>query len=94
MGLFTIILIIGILVLAVMALHFLVGLIRTIVSVSLFIIAAGLLISVLTGTDLLGIGPTMGSVADTVNETITAVEQPVNQTMEFVIDLPKQVTNS
>ncbi|HLF55115.1 MAG TPA: hypothetical protein VI612_05345 [Candidatus Nanoarchaeia archaeon] len=76
MGLFTIILIIGIIALAVMALHFLVGLVRTVVSLALFVIAAGLLISLMTGTDLIGIGPTMGSVVSTVNETVQNISIP------------------
>jgi len=71
MGLFTILLFIGIIILAVMALRFLAGIARTVISLALFVLAAGLLISLLTGNDLLGIGPTMGGVVNVVNASVS-----------------------
>ncbi len=55
MGLFTIILIVGLIILAVVAIKFLVGAARTIISLALFLLAAILLINFLTGQDLFGV---------------------------------------
>jgi hypothetical protein len=56
MGLASIILLILLIFLAIAALKFLMGAARTIVSFTLFILAALLLVSFLTGSDFLGVG--------------------------------------
>ncbi len=73
MAMLTIILAIGIIVLAVLAQRFLVGIARIVITIGLFVIAAGLIISLLTGYDIIGVGPTMGTVVETVNKTTSSL---------------------
>jgi len=55
MGVFTVVIIVALIILAVVALKMLVGIARTVISIALLILAAGLLFSFLTGNDLFGI---------------------------------------
>jgi len=76
MSLASIVLLAVVLVLAFMAIKFLIGLIRTVVSTGLLIIAAGILLSIVTGQDLFSIGPTAFAALDTVNQTVQNFPTP------------------
>lgn len=76
MSLASIALLAVVLVLAFMAIKFLIGLVRTVVSAALFIIAAGILLSIVTGTDLFNIGPTAFAALETVNQTVQNFTAP------------------
>lgn len=70
MALITIALIIIAVIAGIMALNFLLGLAKTVISLGCFIIAAGLLLSLLTGYDLFGVGPTVGAAVNNVTSLL------------------------
>ena len=67
MSLTSIVLLAVIVLLAFIAVKFLAGLIRTVVTAALFTLAAGIVLSLLTGQDL--IGPTVAVIANTLNQS-------------------------
>jgi len=82
----TLILIIGAIILFALAIKFLVGLTRTVISVALAILAIGLVASLMTGNDYLGVGPTAAAVTDGAAKTI---EHTVNETVKLTVSLPE-----
>lgn len=63
-----------------LVLKFLAGVAKTIVSVILVLLGAGVLLYFVTGFDPLGVEPTAAAVANTVDGTMIAVDKTVNAT--------------
>lgn len=68
---------IGIIVLALVALKIIAGTVRIFVSLGLIFLAIGIMLSIYTGQDLFGVGPAVGYVVHTVNETVRTVPLPL-----------------
>lgn len=77
-------------ILAIIAFKFLVGIARTVVTVGLAILAIGLLWSLATGEDRLGMGPTAALIKDTTNSAVRTINHTTNGSVDMVVKLPEK----
>ncbi|MBI4146913.1 hypothetical protein HY489_06275 [Candidatus Woesearchaeota archaeon] len=76
MGIPEVLIIIGMIFIAIVALKLIIRAARFLVSLGLFLVAAGIVLSVFTGQDLFGINPAVGYVVHTINQTVQNVPIP------------------
>lgn len=89
----TLLTIVGAIILLAIGVKFLSGIMRAIVILALTVFIIALALSYFTGEDYIGYGPTAQLVKDTTDDTKRTINHKVNDTVNLVVELPQRASS-